>query len=87
MDRKFPEFRTSIADEDHLGLPASSQVAGSVEQCNALVQEERQIAVADIAEKLDISCEATYFITHRDLRYYHNIYARWVSEKLTVEHK
>jgi hypothetical protein len=44
-------------------------MADSVEEVNALVQEDRQITVTDTAKKLDISCGSAYSIIHEDLRY------------------
>jgi hypothetical protein len=61
-------------------------MADIVGRVNALVQEDKQIAVADIADKLDISCGSAYSTIHDDLRY-HKICARWVANQLTDEHK
>jgi hypothetical protein len=55
-------------------------------QVNALVQEEGQITVIGIANKLDIRCGSAYSITHKHIGY-HKICARWVSEQLTYKHK
>jgi len=49
----------------------------SVEQINALVQEDKQITVTDIANKMDIRCGSVYSVTHKDLNY-HTICTRWV---------
>jgi hypothetical protein len=58
----------------------------SVEWVDALVHEDRQITVTDIANKLDISFWSSYSIIHEDLRF-HRICARWVPTQLTNEHR
>jgi hypothetical protein len=51
-------------------------MAGNV-VVNALVEEDRQIIITDIAGKLVMSCGSAYSIIHEDLKY-HKICARWV---------
>jgi hypothetical protein len=58
----------------------------TVEQVNAPVQEDRQIIVIDMADKMDISCGSAYSIIHKNLGHL-TIYARRVPKQLTDEHK
>jgi hypothetical protein len=41
----------------------------NIEQVKALVQEDTQITVIDITNKLDIICRSAYSINHKDLGY------------------
>jgi len=69
-----------------MGCPTTSWIVDDAEQINAPGQDNRQITVTDIPKKLDTSCGFAYSIIHEDLGY-HNIFARWVPEQLTDEHK
>jgi hypothetical protein len=60
-------------------------MAGNVERVNALVQEDRQITVTDVADEVDISCGSAYSIIHEDTGY-NKICARWLPNQLTEEH-
>jgi hypothetical protein len=82
----FQTCRTCITDEDCMGSPITLQMTDNVEQVNALVQEDKQITVTDIVNKLDISCRSAYSIIYKDLGYY-KICARWVPKRLTDGHK
>jgi hypothetical protein len=72
---QFQSDRTSVVDEDSSGRPTTALTADEVEGLNALVQEDRQITVTDVADKLDTSCGSVYSIIHKDL-VCHKIYAR-----------
>jgi len=58
----------------------------NVERVNALIQEDRQINVFDIADRLDVSCGSAYSIIHEDSGY-HRICSRWIPKQLTDENK
>jgi hypothetical protein len=64
---RFQSGRTSTTDEDCLGHLTTSWMAVSIEQVNALVQEDRHSTVTDVANKLDISCGCAHSINHKDL--------------------
>jgi hypothetical protein len=79
----FQTGRTNVTDEDCSGhLPPHEQRT----MLNALVQEDRQIAVTDTANKLDIRCGFAYSIIHKNLKFLKNC-ARWVPKQLTDEQK
>jgi hypothetical protein len=61
-------------------------MADNVEQVNAMVQEDRQITVTDIADKLNFSSGSVYSIIHEGVGY-HKTCVRWVPKPLTDEHK
>jgi hypothetical protein len=44
-------------------------MADNVEQVNTLVQEDRQIAVTDIPNNLDINCKYVYSIIYKEHGY------------------
>jgi hypothetical protein len=67
---RFHSGRTSVTDGDFSGCLTTSQMLDVVEQINTLVQEERQIIVTDIADKLYISCGSSHSIIHKDLMYH-----------------
>jgi len=54
--------RTSVTGEDYSSCPATSQTVYSVEWVNTLVEEDRQVTVTTIADKLDIGCRSAYSI-------------------------
>jgi len=83
---RFRSGRHSITDEGHLGHLTILWVVDSVEWVDAMVQEDRQISVTDIANKLDVSCGSAYSVIHKDLKY-RKICATWVPKQFTNQHK
>jgi transposase len=84
--KRFQSGRTTVIDEDRSGHPTTSRTADNVERVDALLQEDRRITVADIANKLDISYGFAYSIIYEDLGY-HKLCARLVQKRFTDEHK
>jgi hypothetical protein len=83
---RFQRDRINSVYEGCSGHLTTSGAADNVERVNALVQENRRTTVTDIGDKLDISCESTYSIIHKDLEF-HKICAVWVPKQLKDEHK
>jgi hypothetical protein len=83
--KRFQSGRTSVFDEDHLGCLNTSEMMDDAKQVNALIQEDRQLTVTDIANKFDITCGPAYSIIQEDLGY-HKICARWVPRQPKDKH-
>jgi len=68
--------RTGVVDEDLSGHEITSRTAASVKRVNAPAQEDRQIIITYVVDKLDHSCGSAYSIVHEDVGY-RRICVRW----------
>ena len=78
--------RTRVTDEGHSGWPSTSRTQDHIDRAYAMIRDNRQITVSEVAAHLDISCGSAYAILHDDLGY-RKVCAQWVPKKLTVVHK
>ena len=83
---RFKSGRTRVTDEGHSGWPSISHTQDHIGRADAMIREDRQITVSEVAAHLDISYGSAYAILHDDLGY-RKVHARWVPKELTVVNK
>jgi len=83
---RFKSGLTRVTDEGHSGRPSTSRTQDHINRADAMVREDRQITVSEVAAHLDISYGSAFAILHDDLRY-RKVCAWWIPKELTVVHK
>jgi len=83
---RFKLSRTRVTDEGRSGRPSTSHTQDHIDRADAMIREDRQITVSEVAAHLDTSYGSAYAILHDDLGY-RKVCAQWVPKELTVVHK
>jgi len=83
---RFKSGRTRFTDEGCSGQPSTSHTQDHFNTADAMIREDRQITVSEVAAHLNISYRSAYAILHDDLGY-GKVCAWWVPKEFTVVHK
>ena len=83
---KFEHGRTSVKDKERAGRPSTSITDSNVEDARAMILENRQVTIDELANHFEISHGSAYDIIRNRLDF-HKVCARWVPKQLTEEQK
>jgi hypothetical protein len=67
---RFKSGRTSVSDKARLGHLSTSHTQHHINRANALIREDEEIAVSEVAEMLDTSSGCAYTILYDNLGYW-----------------
>ncbi|GFN92049.1 histone-lysine N-methyltransferase SETMAR [Plakobranchus ocellatus] len=82
----FKDGRTSLQDEPRSGRPNTANNDWNTARVDELIKVNRRVKLKEISLKLDIPKTNVYEIVHDKLGY-RKVYARWVPQMLSDEHK
>ena len=82
----FTEGRTNLQDEPRVGRPRSSTTEDNIAHVDALIQDNKQHKLRDMAAELDIPKSVVHEIVHEKLGY-QKVSSHWVPKQLIEENK